>query len=1518
MDDNHAQDNLTHEHVDPIPADGVVHEDGYPGVTHEEVADGYPADIEPPVEYCPEQDPTATDVYANEAYPDGEAPILDASLGLDDYLPGVNDPAYGMGETYPNGYQAPIVYHEPNTFEPVAHGDPGVHYQQQEHMVIDADGNVISHQVGEPTPLYGAGNDGYEQPTYGEPAIHYHQEEHMVIDADGNIISHQVSDPVPMYGAGTPKPEFHVPMSYHGEPAIQYQQEEHVLIDADGNIISHQVSEPVPMYGAGTPGPEFHVPMAYHGAPAVQYQQEEHVLIDADGNIISHHIGEPVPMYDTEGYESECYELPPYDEPTEQHYQQDECMVLDADGNILNYQVGEPVPLYDTGDYQGDYPSDYQSECYELPADETGTEAYFPDMGYDHSLEIYGDDSGYQPDAIEAEASPNAPGLARNVTLNVSAGGWTNIPGNGWTSGIINVTSNTIWSIARSATWMNPSITIASWTGNRSFSVHVAANTSTAARNGNITLRAGTITRTVTFHQLGVVANTLNVSTGGWNSIPATNWNSGTINVTSNTNWNLSRSVTWLNPSIGLGGWSGNRSFTVNVAANNTASARSGNITVSGAGVTRNISFQQLGAVVNTLNVSTGGWNSIPATNWNSGTVNVISNITWNLSRSVTWLTPSLSLGNWSGNRSFTVNVAANTTANVRTGNVTVSGGGITRNISFQQLGAATLTVSSTGWNSIPGNGWTSGTINVTSNGTWTLARSVTWLTPSLGLGNWTGNRSFTVAVAANTTANARTGNVTVSAAGITRNISFQQLGAVTLTVSIGGWNSIPANGWTSGAINVTSNGTWTLSRSVTWLTPSLGLGSWTGNRSFTVAVAANTTTATRTGNVTVAAAGITRNISFQQLGAVTLTVSATGWSNIQATGWTSPAINVTSNGTWTLSRSVTWLTPSLGLGNWTGNRSFTVAVAANTTTVARTGNVTVSVPGITRNISFQQLAATTLTVSTTGWSSIPANGWTSGAINVTSNGTWTLSRSVTWLTPSLGLGNWTGNRSFTVAVAANTTANARTGNVTVSAAGITRNISFQQLGAVTLTVSTGGWNSIPANGWTSGAINVTSNGTWTLSRSVTWLTPSLGLGNWTGNRSFTVVVAANTTTVARSGNVTLSSGGVTRNISFQQLASVVSTLTVSPASFVNVAAAGMNSQVINVTSNVTWTLGRSVTWLTPSIALGNYTGNRSFTVNVAANTGAARSGNVTVVGGGITRNISFQQLVGQLSTPAVTITAPAHNSIKERVAFNITWTAVSGASYVVRMRDITTSEQGPMVITDRQMGTALSTPVTQAQLREGHRYRIAVGSTIPGRTIGWREAVFSVRNSQLTGGDASPNADMIGFNHWFVPTSTAATSGLRGFGGMGFINNRWHMGSDYYASNGRDVVAVADGLVMRVRGPVVNSGTYAQSVIIRHDGPFTVRGARLNHIYSVYQVYGPNGGNRALFVHPGDRVSRGQRIARNGTLPLHFEVRRPSGATPANQPDDLTTGILNVQREIDWNYHIDPRWIFNDHRARN
>ena len=311
-----------------------------------------------------------------------------------------------------------------------------------------------------------------------------------------------------------------------------------------------------------------------------------------------------------------------------------------------------------------------------------------------------------------------------------------------------------------------------------------------------------------------------------------------------------------------------------------------------------------------------------------------------------------------------------------------------------------------------------------------------------------------------------------------------------------------------------------------------------------------------------------------------------------------------------------------------------------------------------------------TLNVSPMTFNNVSAAGGTTQNINVTSNISWSvISHATAWLIPSISSGS--GNRTFTVRIVASGSTVARTGSVSVSGGGIIRSIQFHQLGTTgggggggaNLTVSHAGWNSIPSGGWTSPSITVTSNITWNLSRSHTWLTPSLGLGNWTGTRTLTVTVGQNTG-AARSGNVTVSGSNITRNISFAQLAGTpASNLTVSHAGWNSIPSGGWTSPTITVTSNITWNLSRSHAWLTPSLGLGNWTGTRTLTVTVGQNTGAARSGNVTASGGGITRNISFAQLAGAPANPPPAPTNLRLNGSAGTTSIPLTWNASAGAT---------------------------------------------------------------------------------------------------------------------------------------------------------------------------------------------------------------------------------------------------------------
>ncbi|MDR0569715.1 MAG: RICIN domain-containing protein [Clostridiales Family XIII bacterium] len=78
-------------------------------------------------------------------------------------------------------------------------------------------------------------------------------------------------------------------------------------------------------------------------------------------------------------------------------------------------------------------------------------------------------------------------------------------------------------------------------------------------------------------------------------------------------------------------------------------------------------------------------------------------------------------------------------------------------------------------------------------------------------------------------------------------------------------------------------------------------------------------------------------------------------------------------------------------------------------------------------------------------------------------------------------------------------------------------------------------------------------------------------------------------------------------------------------------AGSGASYLTVSVTSNTTWSAPASnVSWLTvTNVSPSSRTGNGSFRINAAANTGAARTGTVTVSVSGITRTVTVNQAAG-------------------------------------------------------------------------------------------------------------------------------------------------------------------------------------------------------------------------------------------------------------------------------------------------
>lgn len=147
---------------------------------------------------------------------------------------------------------------------------------------------------------------------------------------------------------------------------------------------------------------------------------------------------------------------------------------------------------------------------------------------------------------------------------------------------------------------------------------------------------------------------------------------------------------------------------------------------------------------------------------------------------------------------------------------------------------------------------------------------------------------------------------------------------------------------------NVASNGMWSVTENVDWLSvfPTGG----TGDGVFEVTYQDNSTTSSRTGEITVKVGDVVRVVRVIQEGAM-LRITPTS-ANVPETAGTT-TFNVTANNEWTVTEDVPWLIVEPMSG--TGNGSFVVNYEANTGTDARTGQILVTSEALTQTVTVVQ-----------------------------------------------------------------------------------------------------------------------------------------------------------------------------------------------------------------------------------------------------------------------------------------------------------------------------------------------------------------------------------------------------------------------------------------------------------------------------------------------------------------------------------------------------------------------------------
>ncbi|MBL8240298.1 MAG: hypothetical protein JNM66_22955 [Bryobacterales bacterium] len=590
---------------------------------------------------------------------------------------------------------------------------------------------------------------------------------------------------------------------------------------------------------------------------------------------------------------------------------------------------------------------------------------------------------------------------------------------------------------------------------------------------------------------------TLN-NTGAFAAATASN---GTFTITGNpTNCakSAASNVPWITISFG-GGTANPSTIGYSVQANPSPNQRVGTITVNSGLATFTVTQSGIACSYSvTPATATVGADGGPGT----ATVTTTAECPWTATSNVTWITVS---GTGQGNGSLSYNVQPNTTKESRTGTITV--GNDTLNITQQAACSFTLAPA---FQQIRSSA-ESGSITVTANVSSCVRNAVSdssWLTIPVG-SSGTGNGTISWTAAANNTAGARTGRITVGDATFTVQ---QEGGNCTYTLSPSSQRVTSIGG--AGTFTVTTTCQWTAASTATWLTiTSATSGSGTGTLSFRAD--ANPSPIERTGSITI---GGTAFLVTQDGAACSLNISATAL-DVPATGGAgSFEIDVVTGCNWTAVSNVGWITfTSAAAGG--GDATLAFAVAANTTPGARTGVITVG----NRQFTVTQAGANCeLSISPTANAGVPSNAF-QGSIAVTSTCQWTAQSTVPWVTVTAGAAG-TGNGQVDYSIPANPSAQNRTGAIRIG--NLTFNITQTGGGC---TVSLSPQRATLGGGAVSGRFNV--NGSlgcqWTPSSPDSWISIS-GFSSINGSGAVDFTLTPNFSGAERTGSVR-----VTGDVSF-------------------------------------------------------------------------------------------------------------------------------------------------------------------------------------------------------------------------------------------------------------------------------------------------------------------------------------------------------------------------------------------------
>ncbi len=742
-------------------------------------------------------------------------------------------------------------------------------------------------------------------------------------------------------------------------------------------------------------------------------------------------------------------------------------------------------------------------------------------------------------------------------------------------------------------------------------------------------------------------------------------------------NWSASSNASWITITSGSTG-SGPGVVAYTIAPNTASSRRTGTMTVPGGTYTV---LQESGSGQCTYSLSPTSNSFTAAAGTGSFNVTAGSGCSWTAaSNNTSWLTVT-SGSSGTGNGSVNYSVTANTTSASRSATINVANKTFTVT---QAAGSNTCTYSISPTSNFMSSTGGTGTVNVTAGSgcAWTAVSNSPWISVTSGASG-TGNGTVTYNAVANTDGPQRSGTMTI--AGQTFTVTETPGCSWSINPSSQSFSSAAGNG--SVTVYAGSGCSWSVTSNASWITVTSG-SSGTGPGTVNYTVQANTGAA-RTGVINFKlGSDFSFNVT-QAAGSNTCTysISPTSTGPVPSVGYNGTvAVTAGSGCTWTAQSNTSWLTVTGG-SSGTASGTVSYSVAPNTDGTQRTGTITI--------------AGQTFTVSQSigcSWSINPSSrslGSGAGNNSVTvyagSSCSWSATSNASWLIVTSGASG-TGNGTVTYGVTANTGA-ARTGTIT-GIGGLTHTVT-QAAGSTTCTysISPTTMGPVPSVGYNGNvAVTSASGCVWTAKSNTSWVTVTSGASG-SGNGTVGYTVAPNTDGPQRTGTVTIAGQTFTVSQSYG------CSWSISPSSqSVGSAASTNNTIAVYAGSGCSWSATSSASWITV-YAGSNGTGNGIVSYSVAANTGAARTGTITGIGGlthtvnqagGNTYTITptTQSFQAGSGTGSVSVVAPSGTSWT--ASSNAAWlTITSGASgkgngavtYSIAANTTTTSRSGSLTV---------------------------------------------------------------------------------------------------------------------------------------------------------------------------------------------------------------------------------------------